>query len=537
MEKLLPASAMGRAESSSLQRWWLAASATWRFAAIVSLIFLLLAGSILFFLSRSIPASTTYFARFELKFPGIATGRLPNGDPFSLNEIIEPAILGEVYDRFKLEQFGVKRDEFFNAFSIRPYAPEESQITSRFQDQLADRRLTLTEREKVEARLKSALDQASRAGAELSLTLRTNFGIPRDLGRTVVEAVPQAWSQYAIEKRGVLRLPKYTGADSAIAIDRLQGVSLPLKIVMLSEASDRMQARLIEGARIQGMQTIYEPESNLSFRDLENRFRDLQVFQINRLRGTLSAKSFPNSGTDDVKLLAEQRLTELRGENNYYSALANALNANTSQFVESLAALKGRAENRRGNVETAGAQAGGPTTIPQLSENFIDRLVEMSSKGKEADEAVQRRIADLSTRELDAAEKIARIKAELEKWENIKQNLLAASQLPVIADSEANELKAGLVAAATELNRQWQLLNKFESAFAADRLFHTGQLYGLFLSLNDSIRNDPFFNRSTLMLILAATWLLFLATWLIRALIWDHSYFKQPSDGANVRYG
>ena len=41
--------------------------------------------------------------------------------PFSINEIVDPAILDVVYDQLDLGKYEVDRNQFYNSFSIRPF--------------------------------------------------------------------------------------------------------------------------------------------------------------------------------------------------------------------------------------------------------------------------------------------------------------------------------------------------------------------------------------------------------------------------------
>jgi hypothetical protein len=496
----------------------LAFNRTWRIPAAIGIGTLIAFLSVLFLLRSSVPATTTYLARFEFKFPGVESGKFPNGDTFSLNEIIEPAIISPVYERFKLDQYGIDRDEFFNAFSIRPYVPEEGEITERFRQQLADRRLTLTERERLEARLRSLLDEASRGGAEIAMTLRRNFGIPNELGRSIVQMLPQAWSQYEIEKKGVLRLPAFTGSDVGISPSVLESVSLPMALVMLSQASDRLRGRLSDARLVAGIETAIEPSSRKSLRDLENDFHDLEVFKVNPLRAAIPGYAFPE-GIEEIRLLAQQRIRELETDRILYSGTATALANTASQFVQSIVVLKGGSEGRRANSEQGGAQLGGTTTIPQLSENFIDKMIELSARGRASDENQQRYISDLSARQLGTVEKLVRVQTEQEKWQHFLAELDGKTKPVALDETNRARLTRNLLSAAAELNSSWQVLNKLESEFASNRLSHTAQLYNLFLTLPDVVKYDPFFNGAVLSLGLAAAWFVFLSIWAIRSFL------------------
>jgi hypothetical protein len=333
-----------------------------------------------------------------------------------------------------------------------------------------------------------------------------------------VQTIPQTWSQYEIEKKGVLRLPAFTASDVGISLASFDKVSLPMAILMLSQATDQYRRRLTDAGRIGGIQTLVEPSSQKSLRDLENNFRDLEVFHVNPLRGALSFYAFPE-GLEDVRLLAQQRIRELQTDERYNSGLAVALTATTSQFVQSITALKGRSEGRRTGSDQAGAQVGGATTIPQLSESFVDKMIELSARGRDSDESLQRYISDLNSRQLMTAEILVGVQTEQEKWRRFLEELNAISQGASLDESARSKLKLDLRSTATELNSEWVTLNMLQSEFAANRLSHTARLYNLFLTLPDITRYDSFFNRSVISIGVAATWLLFLAVWTTRALL------------------
>jgi hypothetical protein len=505
-------------ETNAIQRIFSSLSATWRIAGAIGLGSLIVLLSVLFFLRSTVPAITTYLARLEFKFPGVESGRYPNGEPFSLNEIIEPAVISPIYEKFKLDQFKVDRDEFFNAFSIRPYVPQEAEIAERFQQQLADRKLTVTERERIEARLKSLLDQGSRGGAEIAMTLRRNFDISSELGRSIVQAIPQAWSQYQIEKKGVLRLSGLTVSDVGVSAGAFDSVSLPRAILMLSQAADQFRGRLTEASRIGGIQTLVEPSSRKSLRDLENNFRDLEIFHVNPLRAALSFYQF-SEGLEDTRLLIQQRIRELQADERYNSGIATALTATTSQFVQSIVALKGRSEGRRASSDQGNTQLGGTTTIPQLSESFLDKMVDLSTRGRESDENMQRYIAEINSRQLATAEKLVNVQTEQQKWQHILEELSANDHATSLDDGIRSKLKLELQSTAAEVNSQWLTLNRLQAEFAANRLSHTARLYNLFLTRPDIVRYDPFFNRTVISMGVAAAWLLFVIIWIVRAML------------------
>jgi hypothetical protein len=467
----------------------------------------------LFVVRSAVPTTTTYLARFEFKFPGVEAGNFPNGDQFSLNEIIEPNIVGTIYDRQALDKFGIDRDEFFNALTIRPFVPQEAEITERFQQQLADRRLTLTEKERLETQLRRLLDQGSKGGAEVALTLRNHVDIPREIGRSIVQAIPLVWSEYMIEKKGVLRLPDFSASSEGLSLDAVKKASISIGILQLIEASDQFRDRLSIARGVGGIQTSIDPKTQKSIRDLANDFNDLELFQINPLRASLPTIA-QIDGVEQLRAVAQQKLRALKVQEEYNTSMSKALTSTMDQFVQGIASLKGRSDTRR---EAPGTVPGGTSTIPQLSEGFIDKLVDLSTRGRESEEGLQIYVSRLTDRQLSTAETLARIRSQQDDWRNLIDSL--KSNDSAAPNDQTNRLKTPdeLLSAVARLNDQWATLNRLEVEFTASRLFHTSRLYNLFYTSPDIIRYNPVVNPSVLLLCLAAACLVFFTMWFGRA--------------------
>ena len=421
--------------------------------------------------------------------------------------------MGAIYDRQELEKFGIARDEFYNSLSIRPYVPQEAEVTERFQQQLADRRLTLTERERLETQLRRLLDQSSKGGAEVALTLRNRIDIPKEVGRSVVGAIPLAWSEYMIERKGVLRLPDFTAANQGLSLDAVKKAPISIGILQLIEASDQFHERLANARKIGGIQTVVDPKTQKSIRDLENDFNDLELFQFNPLRSSLPALA-QNDGIEQIRSIAQQKLRALQVDGEYNIGIAKALTDTISQFVQGIASLKGRGDTRRAGTEGPGGVSGsGTSTIPQLSEGFIDKLVDLSARGRESEEALQNYVSQLTVRQLSTAETLVRIQSQQDKWRNFIDSLKSSDSAAPIDQTGRTKTADDLFSAVSRLNDQWAALNRLEAEFAASRLSHTARLYSQFYTSPDIVRYNPVVNPSVLLLCLAAACAVFFFVW------------------------
>ena len=283
-------------ETETLRRNLNSLRRTWKIPVAVGIFALVLLTAAMIILRMVVPTTTTYLARFEFVFPGVASGVYPSGLQFSINEIIEPDILSSIYDRYHLEQYNVNRDEFYHSFSIRPYTPTEDEIAARYRLELADRRLTFTERQRLEDQFKASIDEATRNAAEVTFTLHRRLGIPDEIGRSIVEAVPARWSQRAIEDKGVLQIPGGATSNTVISPDALDRSPLPVALLMLIEADERFSSRMAELKKTPGITSIRDSKSGITLVDIEHEAVDLELLHINVLHEMLLRYRF-NEGT------------------------------------------------------------------------------------------------------------------------------------------------------------------------------------------------------------------------------------------------
>ena len=112
-------------EKLQLRRITRALGATWRIPLVATIVLVVLAIAALVALRASFPPTRVYLSQFHFTFPSAESGRYPNNTPFTINEILDPAILDVVYDQLELGKYDVDRNLFYGSFSIRPFVPAE----------------------------------------------------------------------------------------------------------------------------------------------------------------------------------------------------------------------------------------------------------------------------------------------------------------------------------------------------------------------------------------------------------------------------
>jgi hypothetical protein len=466
-----------------------ALGATWRLPLFMAIIFGILVVAAFMLLRFTFPTTiNTFISRLQFTFPGAEAGRYPNELPFTINEILD-----RVYNDLELNRYGIRHEDFYSAFSIRPFSLTENEIADSFRQLLADRRILFAERERIERQLKDRLEQASRGAAELSFTLRGGSVFPSEVGRAVVQRVPRIWAQLAIEKKGVLRIQGFSSEEKVIPEEKVKDQPLPFLILTLMEASQRIDDRLLEMARAPGIKTLRDDASGKSFRDLESDIRELQLFRINPLRAALTTYAFPNYGRE-LRDILQQRIVNLKILEDNTLRQAQAVGDSLARYVDATSALARGASERRGTEPNT---AGG-TTIPQVSESFIDKVIELTRASVYAAQ-YQIFVTDRTLTQFELNRRASEHRGERRRWDE----LLAS--LPSEGASEKEPDQTTLVrltqqmhSAVNEINAKWAALSRLEAEFAANRLSRTAEIYAPLVSGPDIIRLDPVFNLSAL---------------------------------------
>src|SRR5262249_39061629 len=91
--------------------------ATWRIPLVATIILLVVAITMLIAARALFPPTKAFISQIQFSFPSAESGRYPNSTLFSINELVDPAILGVVYDQLDLGGYNIDRSEFYDSFS------------------------------------------------------------------------------------------------------------------------------------------------------------------------------------------------------------------------------------------------------------------------------------------------------------------------------------------------------------------------------------------------------------------------------------
>ena len=502
-----------------LRRILAALRATWRIPSVAALFFLILAFAALGVVRAVVPVTTTFISQFHFTFPTAETGRYPNGVRFSINEILDPAILDAVYEQLDIARYGIERGRFYGGFSIRPFSLTEAEMVERFRQQVLDRRLVVVERERIEQQMRTQLDLLSHGAAELSFAIRGRLPLPVEVGRAIVQKVPFEWARVAIEKKGVLRIPGFSGSAELVSPSAIEPLPLSLRIVAVLQVNQRLEEKIVDLTLNAGALTVRDPTTGKSIRDLDRDVRDLQFYLLTPLRAALVAHRFDGGtgGTAGLEQVIELRIRDIDIAIADATAQATAIGDVLSQYVQASAGLKGTSIEKRG---AGGPAAAGDAAIPQVGDSFIDRIISLTRRDRDVEQAQEALLDNRMQALLNLNKSAIALRSEQSRWKELLADARAdKTDRNDLDEATRGRIVAGLNQATKDANAIWAALSRIETEFAANRTGRTAEIYASYVPEQDVVTGDPIFTWIMADAVISAAVIFWIGFWGCRALV------------------
>lgn len=387
---------------------------------------------------------------FTLNFPEAALAVYPNQLPFRPEDLLETSVLRAVYEQNNLHVY-LKFDEFRSGFSVARAGPELDLLNREFRARLEDRKLVLTDREKIEAQFNAQLKSLPTTTYQLNFaqTARSSRLIPLAQQTKMLEEILRRWSADAVMQKKVLafaaRLPRQ--------MEQVSKANDPL--VSLSELLERTRVLangLGELARLPGgYQAVLPDGARLA--DLFLQLDFLQEIRIPQIRAALlGSVADPGQAAMIERVLRLQvRIREDRlrlADEKLCAALSTYREYLTSTAPS--AATTGQPSPKEGEVGSGGG------TQLQFSDTFLTKLMEMGG-GKE-DVLYRTSLVEkirnarlLVAAEASALRETQEILEALNKKVSLSEKTAATGKIPPGPVSE-NDFVSSLILGCRELN-------------------------------------------------------------------------------------
>jgi hypothetical protein len=327
------------------------------------------------------PSQRVTIVPFRLEFEGAERGEYPNGTKFSPTEIISTPILVDVYKKNHLERFVKFPDFAASVFVVESNAARDT-LAREYQSRLSDPKLTPVDRDRIQREYELKLSSISKDQYSINYgAVGETSQIPAVITAKVLKDILLEWSDFAANERHVLKYrvavmsPDFVSATLAESDNSIIANQV-LRTKILRVIANIDQIRTLPAAE------LVRTKDNLALIDIRTRLDDIVRFRLEPLVLRIASAGFDDRGStlrflrtqlayDERQLATQQRIAEA-------SQRTLAMYMNTPTSGESLIV---RGQDAR--AETSPTD--GETVMPQLSDSFLERLIQLTSSATDSD--------------------------------------------------------------------------------------------------------------------------------------------------------
>jgi hypothetical protein len=375
-----------------------------------------------------VPTERVSSLTFRLTFEGAERGQYPNGTKFSTAEIVSTPVLAEVFKANSLERyfpFEVFKDSVF----VLQANHDLELLTNEYQAKLADPKLTSVDRARLEEDFRTKAD--SFKSAEFSLNLRRSERLtkmPDALQSKILQDTLSTWAQQAAERKGAVQYDIPVVSKNVLQKDFIVAEDYVVTVDILRQKIRGILKTLAKMQEIPGASAVRMGPEQIGLADLIANLEDLERFKVEPLTGVIRTSGLSrNPGRMDEYFGG--RLLEVQ-----------IAQAEATQRIKSLEDALRDYEERAPAASAPAADARGPAVTPQLSESFIDKLVDLSTRSVD----IKYR-QDLAKRIVDEGLALAKLNAEAEYYQSMQRSFAsvhAGANEAVAADVSHRTMQA-----------------------------------------------------------------------------------------------
>ena len=422
-------------------RWWLELS----FFTLVTLALGLLSAAYIM-----LPKKSQAGLEFSLNFSGAALGVYPNQLPFRPEDLLETSLLSATYEQNNLHIY-LKFDEFKSGFSLERAGLELDLLQREFRSRLDDRKLVLTDREKIEAQFEAQLKSLPATTYQLnfSQTARSSRLIPFAQQIKVLEEVLRRWSDDTVTQKKVLAFAARLPGQMELA----PKANDPL--VSMTELLERTRVLangLGELSRLPGgYQAVLPDGARLA--DLCLKLDFLQEVRIPQIRSALFGSIADPSSAVIIERVFRQQVRMRQDRVRLAEEKLRSVISTYHDFLSST--MPTSVTTGRNSPEESGVSSGGGTQL-QFSDTFLTKLMEMGG-GKQDVQYRTSMVEKIRNARLQvAAEESALSESQeileaLNKKVSLSDKTVATGKIPP-GPTSGNDFVSSLILGCRELN-------------------------------------------------------------------------------------
>lgn len=326
---------------------------------------------------------------FRLDFEGASRGFYPNGLKFSPADIVSTPILLRVFNDNKVSDF-TTFDQFSKSIFVLEANRQYEALAREYGSKLADPKLTPVDRERLEREYEQKRSSIDKSVYALSFVRTADTErVPPTVIKKVLTDTLALWAQQAAVEKHVLQyqVPVLTTA----ILDRkfMEEVDYIVALTILRTKVIDLRINVEQISHMPGVELV-RTKDQFSLAEVREELDDLVRYRIEPLIVAARSTGVARDPVNSARMLEAQLLFDqgaLDSAKRRQSALREALAAYEQDTVtRALLAAKQSA------ATGSGQHTGSETVMPQISETFLDRIVDLTNRN--ADREYRQKMVD-----------------------------------------------------------------------------------------------------------------------------------------------
>jgi hypothetical protein len=351
------------------------------------------------------PSQRVTTLAFRLEFEGADRGTYPNGTKFSSAEIISTPVLNKTFKDNNLSRF-TTFEKFAHSVFVLESSGEQDTLAREYQSRLSDPRLTAVDRERIQREYELKLASLSKAHYALNYLYPDGADpIPATVVRKFLHDVLREWADFVSREQHVLEYRVPVLSPDMVASTGIEDSNPIISTEVLRAKINRVIANIYVLRSLPAADLVRSTPNGLSLNDIQIRLDDIVRFRLEPLIHGIAAGQLDDRSTTlrflETQLAYDERQLVRQKQVADAGLRSMAMYSGQREVPEDTAALGTEPHKpERGDSETV---------IPQISDTFFDRLMQITSNS--ADREYRQRLAD---RYREAVEAVAPLEQAVE---------------------------------------------------------------------------------------------------------------------------
>ena len=316
---------------------------------------------------------------FRLVFEGVDNSTYPNGNYFSTTDIIATPVLMEVYAKNELARYG-SFEALKNSIFVRDANRDLELLDLEYSARLSDQKLAPVDRARIETEYKDK--RRSMRAPYYSLTLRRHEWItkmPPAITEKVLKDTLSTWAEQVSIRKGALKYNIQMYTRASVPVDLVENEDFLIAADVLRAKTVAMIETVDQIGKLPGSAAFRAGPERLSLGEIRASLSDTQRFRLQ----PLIASIVQSGATTDPRRL------RVYVENQFAQARARQAEAQrrVDTLQRSLAAYTGEKTFAQSPLVVTQQRSGQPdqgsTVIPQVSDTFLDRIMDLSRQNND----------------------------------------------------------------------------------------------------------------------------------------------------------